>query len=221
MVHNRRPLVCLAVLMLMTISLTGCGPDESRQPARGAAVPPSSRDAILNERLSALQNRIAQLDHQISQATVTSRLLNEELTALRQELAAGTAQRPAAAEAPAAPVAPAPAVSPAAPAVSAPPQSIQPVISQPAPPVPLPSAEKAPASKTRNPIFWILVIAIVVVAFVFIVKLAMGPWSEEEDSDWIEEGVPSEDEEDQISLSPETGEKPETQTQEPGDEPKP
>lgn len=204
MADYRRPMAWTLSLLVLCVTLTACGPNEreTRRPA-AVPVPSANRDAVLNERLSRIQNQITDLDHKISEAAVGSRKLNEELTALRQELANGFQAQPVAPGAP-----PAAAAAPSA--------AIQ--------PAPIASQSPAPAPGGASPLVWIVILVILAFAVVFIVKHFMGMWADEEDEDWIdEESGAYEGDDEKIQLSPEMGEAPPvTEDRKPDDDaPKP
>lgn len=206
MADYRRPISWTVSLLVLSIVLTACGPNEreTRQPAPTpvATAPSVNRDAVLNERLSRIQNQITELDHRISESAVASRQLNEEMTALRQEIATGLQ----------APAVVGPGATPGPVATAAP-------IVQPAPPAAAPAAEKGGA----NPLLWIIFLIILAFCAVFIVKHFMGMWADEEDEDWIDDESGSyEGEDEKIQLSPEMGESAsEAEERNTEDEPKP
>lgn len=185
MADYRRPMAGTLIVLVLCLMLTACGPNErqTRQAASAPAAAPvaaASRDAVLNERLSRLQAQITDLDHKLSEANLSSQRLSAEMSALRQELAAG---------------APSPQAA-ATPVVA----TIQPAPAAPQNPLPPPSG--------TSPLVWIVILVILTFAVVFIVKHFMGMWADEADEDWIDEenGGYDEGEDERIQLSPEMGE---------------
>ncbi len=157
MIRGCHRLACLLIAPILL--LAACRPAAQQEP-----ITPERRDLVVNEQLAAMQERMSLLDRRLNEVraeqdrmmaetVALSRQLNEELLALRRQLAA----------------APADAAN-------------QPVLVAPAPPAePLPADDVA--SLRRNLPFVILALVILAIAIVVIVKLLMGNRVEEETLD--------------------------------------